>query len=232
MTVKWMTLALMMLSLPAMAEPLGSSVAAVGRITSGEKGGCTGVLIEPDLVLTAAHCMIDPDRKVRLPGTLMFRTGAYDDQPSEARAVVAVTLHPVYRSLPKNTLRSIVYDAALLRLSADIDPEVVAPLPFGDAALPGEILHFVSWPIEPDEHARERTCPVIDIEAPLTILECTLIGGESGGAVLRTASGKPELVAVMSSRSVEGATPTAYALNADARVGQIKAIMPLGSGGN
>ncbi|OZA00805.1 MAG: trypsin, partial [Rhodobacterales bacterium 17-64-5] len=51
---------------------------AVGRVDIAGGGFCTGALIAPDLVLTAAHCVIEPGGAPVDAGRLTFRAGLAD----------------------------------------------------------------------------------------------------------------------------------------------------------
>ena len=72
--------------------------AAVGRIDLGSRGFCSGTLIAPDVVLTAAHCLYDkatgePFR----PADLTFLAGLRDGRAAAARNGVMILPHPGYR---------------------------------------------------------------------------------------------------------------------------------------
>ena len=45
----------------------GRNWEAVGRLELAGKAFCTGALIAPDLVLTAAHCLYDPTTGAEIP---------------------------------------------------------------------------------------------------------------------------------------------------------------------
>ena len=90
---------------------------------AGARPFCTGVLVAPRVVLTAAHCVADRD-----PASLeVFVGGRVDATPSDGRFVLVteIALHPAYAGPTRS-------DLALLRLIEDAG---VAPVPLRRAPL-------------------------------------------------------------------------------------------------
>jgi Trypsin len=103
---------------------------------------CSGAVLDPLHVLTAAHCMFDLSGNLALPSSLTVRAGASSYTNAAAgdaqqdRSVSSFRVHPGYAWLPFLTPD----DVAVLALSAPLDlgtPQVqAAPLPAGSGVYP------------------------------------------------------------------------------------------------
>lgn len=97
----------------------------------GGQGECTGVVIAPLQVLTAAHCVRSrrPDERVRVLGRTL-RAGNPGRSARTAR-ITRVVVHPRYRSrVPQDG-----FDLAVLSLSRPVGPPVPLATPADEAAL-------------------------------------------------------------------------------------------------
>ncbi len=198
-------LVLLALSGPASAELF----AAAGRIEDPEtRRGCSAALIGPDVIVTAAHCVLEEKARVfRLaPGT-----------QTEPIAVDRIVVHPLYSDFHDQRLRRLRFDIAVGRLSAPVEPKTVESFPLGDEAQVGEGLFLVSWRLGP--RPRERRCLVIEGEVPgIVALGCRVRGGESGAPVLRLTEDGPELVAIVNSTARQNGRSIAIAADVRLRI--------------
>jgi hypothetical protein len=116
----------MLSSLPAAAMVGGAPAApdsiarSVVLIVGSRGNSCSGVALAPDLVLTAAHCV--------LPGA-DYKIVEFENRQPQLRDIVSVTAHPKFDLKAMQAHRATA-DVALLRLAAplrDVEPVTLGP---------------------------------------------------------------------------------------------------------
>ena len=166
-----------------------------------DRGGCSAVLVQPDVIATAAHCITDRQS--------VFRLG--DGVESEPFEIVELIAHPLYEQTKDRVDWKLRFDIAVGRLAKPVPADLARPLTIGDEAKTGERLFIVSWRSDGSDRPRQRACPVFDGIPGLVTLGCRVQGGESGAPVLRKTEGGLELVAIISSRTRRLEQPVAQA---------------------
>lgn len=200
-------------------------VAGVGLLYKEPPAGCTAVLIAPDEVLTAAHCV--PPRGAGGGVLMQFRTGDYPGHASADFPVRNVTVHPLFDQEADAVPARIKADLALVRLESEVPEAVARPVVMSELrAVAGERLLIASWRGAPSKRARERRCPVVEVQPTLILLGCEVRGGESGAPVLRLTDEGPKLVGIISSRIQHEGRVFALAVPLETRVGQLRALAP------
>jgi len=184
---------------------------AVGRLETGEGGFCTGVLVAPDLVLTAAHCLYDRRNVRRDPRGLVFRAGLSDGNAIAEVAGRRAVIDEGFVPGSEDALERVQRDAALLQLAEPIPAGIAAPFATGRAMGPGDSVSVVSYALGRTEALSwQPGCSVLNHVEGVYALSCDVWFGSSGAPVFESSSGRARIVSVISGGNREEGRTTAF----------------------
>ena len=176
---------------------------AVGKLLLGDQGFCTGALIEPGLVITAAHCLYDKETGVQIPAEdIQFQAGWRNGRAAAYRSVVRAVTHPDYRFGGTDTLGRVASDLALLELNQPIRLPSLLPFETGATPVEGDAVGVVSYAMDRAEAPSiQETCTVLAGHLDTLILSCNVDFGSSGAPVFSTVDGVARVVSVISAKA-------------------------------
>lgn len=206
----------------------------VGLLKIENRSTCTGAMIRPDLILTAAHCLFDGDSGERMdPRNIEFRAGWRDGKSIARRFGKSAVIHPKFLGGDGTTLSSqqIRYDVALLQLANPIYSTHADPFRTDRGVRLGANVSVVSYGKgRNDAASRQRACKVLDYIRGVVAMSCNVVPGSSGSPVFAMRDGRPRIVSVVSATGTHEGRKVSFGMDIELPLADILADFHAGRG--
>ncbi|GAW34666.1 glutamyl endopeptidase precursor [Roseovarius sp. A-2] len=205
---------------------------AVGRLELAGRGFCTGALVAPDLVLTAAHCLYEKATGARIdPARIEFMAGWRNGRAAAYRTVRRAVIHPDYDFDAEVTANRVRNDLALLELHHPIKNTRVTPFETDERPRKGQEIGVVSYAKgRAEAPSLQNVCKVKARQQGVLIMSCDVDFGSSGAPVFSFEGGQPRIVSVVSAMAEVDGSKVSLGTQLLAPLQTLRAALDAGQG--